>query len=151
MTIIKILHFPWIEQIISSHKFGYTKLQMPHSIIYGICSKLRKNLSMHANHPLPINPEKRESPYFCEVVGANHWGRKTKRGGDGATGARGSDGDGARGVRGNERLSETAMEQESESERETETERRVRVRERLRVRGNESERLCFLKLSVFES
>ena len=45
------------------------------------------------------------------------------------------------GVRGNERLSETAMEQESESERETETERRVRVRERLRVRGNESESL----------
>ena len=54
-------------------------------------------------------------------------------------------------MRGNERLSETAMEQESESERETETERRVRVRERLRVRGNKSERLCFLKLSVFES
>ena len=65
MTIIKILHFPWIEQIISSHKFGYTKLQMPHSIRYGICSKLctPKNLSstIHVNHPLPINLEKRES------------------------------------------------------------------------------------------
>ena len=49
-------------------------------------------------------------------------------------GVRGSDSDSnndrARGVRGNERLSETAMEQESESEREIETERRVRVRER---------------------
>ena len=71
---------------------------------------------------------------------------------------RGSDDedDGARGVRGNERLrvmamaTATTMEQEGESERQTETEieRRVRVRERLTVRGNESERLCILKLSV---
>ena len=57
--------------------------------------------------PLPINPEKRESPYLCEVVGAN------ERGGDGATAtATEQEARGNECVRVRERL--------SESERETE-------------------------------
>ena len=55
---------------------------MPHhkSHKYGICSKLKKNLLMHAN-----KSKKKRVLTFCEVVGANHWGRKTERGGDGMT------------------------------------------------------------------
>ena len=75
---------------------------------------------------------KRESPYFCEVVGANHWGRKTERGKDGATGARGNDSDGARG-------------NESESEREWETKSNSDE-----ARGNKSESNCvFFELEFF--
>ena len=83
---------------------------MPHhkSHKYGICSKLKKNLLMHAN-----KSRKKRVLTFCEVVGANHWGRKTERGGDGATGVRGSDSDR---VRGNESESEWEWEWERDWE-----------------------------------
>ncbi|KAK7823276.1 udp-arabinose 4-epimerase 1 [Quercus suber] len=71
-----------------------------------------KEQSMHA---LPITPEKRESLLFCEVIGA------IERGGDGTTGARGSDGDGdGDGARGTEQHRQRRSEM---TERETESER----------------------------
>ena len=106
MTIIKILHFPWIVQIICLTADMATNSAPP-------------KYQVQCMPPLPINLEKRESPYFCEVVGANHWGKKTERGGDGATRARGSDGNGARG----EREWECESERETSRERETESER----------------------------
>ena len=67
----------------------------------------------------------RESPYFCdrllvEPTKISVCGRKAERGGDRATGVRGSDGDGARGNE-RERRSESESESERRSERETES------------------------------
>ena len=67
----------------------------------------------------------RESPYFCdrlpvEPTKISVCGRKAERGGDRATGVRGSDGDGARGNE-SERRSESESESERWSERETES------------------------------
>ena len=67
----------------------------------------------------------RESPYFCdrlpvEPTKISVCGRKAERGGDRATGVRGSDGDGARGNE-SERRSESESESERRSEREIES------------------------------
>ena len=134
MTIIKILHFPWIEQIICLTVSDMAANSAP------------PKYQVQCMPPLPINPEKRESPYFCEVVGANHWGRKTEQGRDGARGARGSDGNEARGGNGNGATA-TATEREARGNESVRVRERLSEseRERLRVRGNEGE-LCVLNL-----